>query len=176
VDLANGVVHVRRSLQRVDGRLVLVPTKTRRSRRTVPLGPVLTKTLREHHARQGAERMAAGSRWQDSDLVFTTLGGTPLEPNDISKRFPKLCAAAGLRRIRLHDLRHTCASLLLAQGHSPRVVMEILGHSSMDVTMNIYGHVELEAQREAIAATDLLIPAVKVSRQGRGATSDRRSR
>src|SRR5262245_30342608 len=125
VDLANGVVHVGRSLQRVDGRLVLVPTKTRRSRRTVPLGPVLTKTLREHRARQTAEPMAAGSRWQDPDLVFTTLSGTPLEPNDISKRFPKLCAAAGLRRIRLHDLRHTCASLLLAQGHSPRVVMEI---------------------------------------------------
>jgi integrase len=176
IDLAGGVIHVRRSLQRVDGRLVLVPTKTRRSRRTVPLGPVLTKTLKEHRVRQAADRMAAGSRWQDSDLVFATLSGAPLEPNDISKRFPKLCEAAGLRRIRLHDLRHTCASLLLAQGHSPRVVMEILGHSSLDVTMNIYGHVRLEAQREAIAATDLLIPAVKVSRRGYGSTSSRRSR
>jgi integrase len=150
---------------------VLVPTKTRRSRRTVPLGLVLSKILREHRVRQAAERMASGRRWQDLDLVFATLSGTPLEPNDISKHFPKLCDAAGLRRIRLHDLRHTCASLLLAQGHSPRVVMEILGHSSLDVTMNIYAHVRLEAQREAIASTDLLLPAVKLSRQRVGRAS-----
>lgn len=93
---------------------------------------------------------------------------------NVAKRFPRLCDAAGLRRIRLHDLRHTCASLLLAQGHSPRVVMEILGHSSLDVTMNIYGHVRLEAQREAIAATDLLIPAVKLGRQ-RGSNASGRT-
>jgi integrase len=65
-----------------------------------------------------------------------------------------LAAKAGLSNVRLHDLRHTCASMLLAQGVPPRVVMEILGHSSLDVTMNIYGHVMLDAQRDALRGMD----------------------
>jgi integrase len=80
-----------------------------------------------------------------------------LSPNDVSKSFPQLCEAAGLRRLRLHDLRHTCASLLLAQGVPPRVVMEILGHSSLDMTMNTYGHVMLDARRDALSGMDGLL-------------------
>lgn len=105
-------------------------------------------------ARQTLQRVEgrlvfAGALWQEFGLVFTTTVGTPIEPNDFSKAFGRLCRTAGLRPIRLHDLSHTCASTLLAQGGPPRVVMEVLGHSSLDVTMNIYGHVMRDAQREA---------------------------
>jgi integrase len=83
------------------------------------------------------------------DLVFTSSIGTPLEPRNANRVFTDLLKTAGLRPIRFHDLRHTCASLLLAQGVSPRVVMETLGHSAVAVTMNTYGHVMPLAQREA---------------------------
>jgi integrase len=157
VDLdGDGVLRVRQTLQRVDGRLVFAPPKTRRSRRTIPLPAATAKVLREHRQRQDRERAAAGQLWQDLGLVFTTTVGTPIEPNDFSKAFGRLCRTAGLRPIRLHDLRHTCASTLLAQGVPPRVVMEVLGHSSLDVTMNIYGHVMLDAQREALSGMDTL--------------------
>jgi integrase len=113
--------------------------------------------LREHQDRQAAERLAAGVRWIDTGLVFTTATGTPVEPNDFSKAFAQLCKVAGVRRVRLHDLRHTCASMLLAQGVPPRVVMEILGHSAIEVTMRIYGHVMLDAQRQALTGMDELL-------------------
>jgi integrase len=88
--------------------------------------------------------------WTDNGLVFTTSLGTPIEPRNISRSFDQLCERAKLRRIRLHDLRHTCATLLLAQGVPARVVMEILGHSQIAVTMNTYTHVVPELNRDAV--------------------------
>lgn len=154
VDLDLGVLRVRQTLQRHGGQLHLAPPKTARSRRSLPLPPACAVALRDHGERQAVERAAAGDRWQETGLVFTTTLGSPIEPNDFSKAFARLCATAGLRHVRLHDLRHTCASLLLAQGVPPRVVMEVLGHSSLDVTMNIYGHVMLDAQRDALRGMD----------------------
>lgn len=154
VDLDTGVLRVRQTLQRQNGRLEYVPPKTPRSRRTIPLLPGMVAALREHRTRQDAERVTAGERWHESGLVFTTETGTPVEPNDFSRAFVRTCERAGLRRIRLHDLRHTCASMLLAQGAPPRVVMEILGHSSLDMTMNTYAHVMLDAQRKALRGMD----------------------
>jgi integrase len=151
VELTTGVLHVRQTVQRHGGQLHYAPPKTPRSRRTIPLPPSCVKILERHRERQAEERITAGDSWQESDLVFTTPRGAPVEPNDFSKAFRRLCLAAGIRPVRLHDLRHTCASLLLAQGVPPRVVMEVLGHSSLDVTMNIYGHVMLDAQREALS-------------------------
>jgi integrase len=119
--------------------------------------PSLVATLREHRERQTEERARAGDAWTDSGLVFTTATGTPIEPNDFSKKFVRMCERAGVRRVRLHDLRHTCASMLLAQGVPPRVVMEVLGHSALEVTMTIYGHVMLDAQRAALAGMDELL-------------------
>jgi integrase len=86
--------------------------------------------LKEHKSRQEAEEDAAGERWTDSGLVFTTAIGTPIEPRNLNRHFNELCDAAGIRRVRLHDLRHTCATLLLAQGVDGRTIMELLAAGS----------------------------------------------
>ena len=153
VDLDKGTLRITRGLQRTGGALQELPTKTRRSRRTVPLPPVVVQALRAHRDRQEKER-ANTRHWQDTPYVFTSRVGTPLEPRTVTRTFHALCDRHGLRRVRLHDLRHTCVSLLLALGVSPRIVMEIVGHSAIEMTMNVYAHVSLDNQR---AALDLLM-------------------
>ncbi len=149
VDLEAGLLRVEQTLQRVDGRLRFAAPKTARSRRVVPLPPICVVALSEHRERQDQDRAALGRAWYESGLVFTTSIGTPLEPRNVNRSFETLCERAGVRRIRLHDLRHTCASLLLAQGVAPRVVMETLGHSQIAVTLNIYTHVMPTVLRDA---------------------------
>jgi integrase len=141
---------VRRALQRQrGGGLVFTDPKTQRSKRTLPLPAPLLTTLRDHQQKQGKERITAGSVWRGSQCVFTTPVGTPIDPRNDYREFKKLLARAGLPSVRLHDLRHTAASLLLAQGVPARVVMEILGHSAIALTMNTYSHVAPEVSREA---------------------------
>ena len=150
IDLSQGTLRVQRALQRrSDGRLVEVAPKTARSRRTLPLPASVVTALVDHRVNQQELRSAAGPRWTESDLVFTTRVGTPIHPRNDHRAFVALLRSAGLRRVRLHDLRHTTASLLLSQGVSPRVVMEILGHSQISVTMNTYSHVSPELNRAA---------------------------
>jgi integrase len=156
VDLDRGTLTVSKQLQRLDGRWQLVEPKTRQSRRTITLPQVTLTQLRAHRARQGQERLAAGLRWQHWDLVFPSSIGTPLEPRNLVTRFKALLQRAGLPDLRFHDLRHSCASLLIAQGVSPRVVMETLGHSQIGLTMNTYAHVLPEVQRQAATAMDAL--------------------
>ncbi len=100
---------------------------------------------------QKEEQLFAGRKWKGNQLglVFTTPIGTPLEPSGLVKQFKRILAAAGLPRQRFHDLRHGNASLLLALGVHPRVVMERLGHSEISLTMNTYSHPASELQREA---------------------------
>jgi integrase len=150
VDTRSGLLHVRRALQRQrGGGLVFTTTKTQRSRRTIPLPAPLVDALIAHRDRQEKERIAAGSLWRGSACVFTTQIGTPIEPRNDYREFKKLLDRAGLPSVRLHDLRHTAASLLIAQGVPARVVMEILGHSQIALTMNTYSHVAPEVSREA---------------------------
>ena len=107
---------------------------------------------------QETDRLAAGVEfWEDWGLIFTTRFGTPLSPRNDYREFQRLVAAASLRHVRLHDLRHTAASLTLAQGVSPRVVMEILGHSQISITMNTYSHVTPASSREAVARLEALL-------------------
>jgi integrase len=108
-------------------------------------------------ARQAQERLTAGLRWQHWDLVFPSSIGTPLEPRNLVTRFKALLERTGLPDLRFHDLRHSCASLLIAQGVSPRVVMETLGHGQIGLTMNTYAHVLPEVQRQAASAMDALL-------------------
>jgi integrase len=150
VDLVAGVVHVRQNLQRVGGELLITETKTQRSTRKLALPDPCVTALRARRATQLADRLAAGERWTSSDLVFTTRYGTPIEPRNLNRSFAVLCKNAGLRQVRLHDLRHTCASLLHEQGADARTIMEVLGHSSIRVTLDIYTFVRLETQRAAI--------------------------
>ena len=162
VDLDKGTLRISRGLQRAGGELRELPTKTPRSRRTVPLPPFVVQALRAHREGQAAERERAW-HWEDTPYVFTSTVGTPIEPRTLTRTFHALCERHGLRRVRLHDLRHSCVSLLLALGVSPRVVMEIVGHSAIEMTMNVYGHVSLDNQR---AALDLLNAQLMAGEEG----------
>lgn len=154
IDLDTAVLRVRRALVYVDGDLRFVDPKTSRSRRTIPLPAVSVQALKEHRRRQAAERLTAGPAWHDQDLVFASATGGPMDPNNFGRYFRALCDRAGIGRVRVHDLRHTCASLLLAQNFHPRVVMETLGHSGIAITMDTYSHVLPVLQRDAADLMD----------------------
>lgn len=119
IDFDTGVLHVRRALQYVDKQLAFVDPKTTRSRRSIPMPDVCIRALTAHRSRQAEERLAAGPRWTDHNLVFPSVIGTPLDPRNVSRRFIELCKVAGLRHIRLHDLRHTCAHPAPRSGRRP---------------------------------------------------------
>lgn len=148
VDLDEGTLRVTGTLNRVGGRLTRSDPKTARSRRLIPLPDMCVAALRQHKQQQAAE-CAAAVAWVESGFVFTTGVGTPIEPRNVGRHLDGLCQKAGIRRIRFHDLRHTCASLLLAQGVEPRVIMDTLGHSMIGTTLNLYAHVMPVAQRDA---------------------------
>ena len=131
-------------------RLVLGELKTPRSRRTLFLTPQLVELLRRHRVRQAAERMAVGEAWEDHGLVFPSEVGTPLDPDNVSHLFSRICRRAGLGHWHLHELRHSGASLMLAQGTDLYVVSEVLGHSSVAITKDVYGHL-VEGQKRAAA-------------------------
>jgi len=149
VDFSAGTIRVRHQLQRIDGKLTLVPPKTERSRRTLVMPTMIIERLHEHEKRQVAEKLWAGPKWQENGLVFANRAGGPTQARDAIRQFHDALAQTGLRRVRFHDLRHSCATLLLVQGVSPRVVMEVLGHSEIALTMNAYSHVVPELQHEA---------------------------
>jgi integrase len=130
VDLDRGESRVSVALQRRKGSKTLAEPKTERSRRALSLPSVLLSALKAHGMRQLEERLAAGPKWRDHGLVFPSTVGTPLEPRNVTRHYKEMLRRAGLpESTRFHDLRHTAASLLVAQGVHPRVVMEILGHS-----------------------------------------------
>ena len=149
--LAESLAETRRQLKAVQGSLRFAEPKTDRGRRTITLPGLVATALHEHRTRQIEERMAAGSRWRDWGLVFTTPIGTPIGTHSLHRMFKTILRGAGLPDIRYHDLRHTAATLLLAQGVAPRTIMETLGHSQIGLTLNTYGHVVPTLQREAAA-------------------------
>jgi integrase len=123
----------------------------------VPLPRICVVALRWQRLRQAALRQAAGEQWQDTGYVFTTRTGRPIQARNIYRSFGRLSRKAGIPIIRLHDARHGCATLLTSHGVPPRVVMEILGHSQIGVTMNVYTHVVQNTQRETLATMDRLL-------------------
>ncbi|MEU3746879.1 MULTISPECIES: tyrosine-type recombinase/integrase [Streptomyces] len=156
VDLDHRVLYVRQQTQRRRGVLYDDDPKGRR-RRAVPLPAMCIAPLRWHRMRQNDQRVKAGEEWKGSDYVFTTRTGSPVEPRNVYRSFTRVAASAGLRVIRLHDARHGCATILTAAGVPPRVVMEILGHSQISITMDVYTHVVQDTQREAISHMDRLL-------------------
>jgi integrase len=145
-----GALAVRQALQRQPGKgLVMVPPKSRAGRRTIALPPPLRDALRAHRAVQLGERLAAGSVWEDHDLVFCQENGRPIEPRSDHRAWRALLADAGVPQARLHDARHTAATLLLQQGVKARVAMDILGHSQISLTLGTYSHVAPELAEDA---------------------------
>jgi integrase len=158
VDFEHNLLRITGSLQRAEGKLERTAPKSAAGARTLPLPPVLAEALRDHQARQEQERAELGPEWREHGLVFPSSVGTPMEPRNLYRHFKTLLKKLGLpATLRVHDLRHSCATLLIAQGVHPRVVMEILGHSQISLTMNTYGHVMPETQREAAAKVDALL-------------------
>jgi len=141
VDLDAGRMQLVRTRLSVGGRVVDSEPKTAAGRRSLPLDPGLVAVLRRHRARQAEERLAWVPAWSDTGYVFTREDGTPLHPEHLSDRLETLARRAGLPRIRLHDLRHTAATLMLADGTPVNVAQEMLGHASPTITQEIYQHV-----------------------------------
>ena len=138
------------TLQYYGGKLVRESTKTAASVRTLPLPDTLLPMLKDHLARQQA-------KFPENTYVFASVAGTPISPRNLLRQFKALLEKAELREIRFHDLRHSCATFLVAGGVHPRTVMEILGHAQISTTMNIYGHVMHETKVSAVSGIDKLL-------------------
>lgn len=156
VDLESAVLRVTGSLQRLQGKLIVQPPKTKKSTRALKIPKSLLAILREHRTRQLEERLKT-EHWQDNDLVFCTSIGTYIEPRNVRRKLDELMKDSGMRYFRLHDIRHFFASLLLAQGVELKMVSELLGHSSIRITGDIYAHVMPAAKDEAIDMLDNLL-------------------
>lgn len=157
VDLDSSALRVRRTLQRVGGEFRLEEPKTARSRRQIQLTRVAIAALRRRRTRQLEERVAVGKAWREGDLVFSDQAGGPLVASSVTKAFQRILSAAGLPRVRFHDLRHTAATLALGRGVHPKIVSEMLGHSSIAVTLDLYSHVTPMMQSEAAAVMDAVV-------------------
>lgn len=160
VDLDSSKLLVRATLQRRRGEFAFVEPKTARSRRQVLLSELAVSALRRHRRRQAEERLRRGAERQDLDLVFANDVGGPIEVTNLTRRhYRPLLVAAGLPVIRFHDLRHTAATLMLAQNVNPKIVSEMLGHSQISITMDLYQHVTETMQRDAARAIDAILRA-----------------
>jgi integrase len=157
LDLETATLRVARSLQRIGGAIVLKEPKTERSRRTLSLPTSAVVGLKAHRDRQAWERKAAGARWRESGMVFTTSIGTLIDPDRLTKEYKALLRRAGLRDQRFHDLRHTAATLMLRDGLPVHEVSAVLGHSQTSTTLNVYSHVLPGANERAAATMERLL-------------------
>jgi integrase len=159
VDLDHRRIHIRYTLQDLKGGVFeFSPPKTDSSRRAITLTDMAVVALRRHRKAQRRRPGELGTAWQERDLVFTTATGGPIRGNHILQRhFEPLCKELGLPRIRLHDLRHTAASLLLRNRIPAKVVQEMLGHTTISMTLDIYSHVLPDMQQQAAASLDQLL-------------------
>jgi integrase len=141
VDLEHGVLRLRHGLVREGGKTALVNLKIPKSRRSVRLTRATAEALRSHLKRQLEKIERVGSLYQPGGLVFATQTGTLINPSNLRNRsFKPLLKRAGLPDICFHDLRHTCATLLLSQGTHPKLVQELLGHATVAMTLDTYSH------------------------------------
>jgi integrase len=152
VDLDGKVLQINRTRVTVTRDVLDSTPKTESGRRSIPLDPSLVVVLHRHQTRQKAEKLAAGEAYRDGGYLLANELGEPYNPNDVSKAFDALVKASRLPRIRLHDTRHTAASLMLASGTPVKVVSDLLGHASPTITLATYAHVLPNMAEEAGAA------------------------
>jgi integrase len=155
VDFTSGTVHLGRQLQRRNGELYEDTTKGRK--RPMPLPLICVIALRWQRLRWFSMGEKAGAGWVPNDYVFITRTGRPIEGRNLYRSFTRLAASAGIRVVRLHDARHGFATLMADSGVEPRLLMELMGHSEIGVTMNVYTHVVQKSKREAIKTIDRLL-------------------
>jgi integrase len=154
VDLDKSVLHVHATLACINGRMAITEPKTPASNRRLRLPPFLVTCLREHQDRQTWARKQAGPLWEEHGLVFPSTVGTPVAPPNLYHAFHHLLKSAGLPRHRFHDLRHTAAALMIADNVPIKLVSEILGHSNISVTLQVYGHLYDRQREEAVATLE----------------------
>ena len=157
INFEKGTLQVRRTLSRIPSKMpgkgyTEAEPKTQKSRRSIVVAPFALEVLKRHRVRQLEAKLKAGTAWQDHDFVFCTSVGTHLNPDrDILQQLKGLLEKAGLPDIRFHDLRHCAATLLLSEGVHPKIVQEILGHSNISITLDIYSHILPTMQSDAIS-------------------------
>lgn len=149
IDLETRTIRVSKMLDRIDGKLQLGPVKTDGSTRDAAIPGPCVDALTRHREQQEAMRREAGKGWVTSDFVFTTSLGTPIEPRNVNRHFAALCDRAEVRRIRFHDLRYSCATLLYELGVPIENIQDVLGHSSPTITKLIYVDGTDKVQRDA---------------------------
>jgi integrase len=157
IDFDGKVIHVRQQIYRAGGELHIGPVKTRAGSRDLPLLGLARTALAARREAQESDRSRLGAAWADTGLVFTTRTGRPVEPRNLVRSFARICEHGGVRRIRLHAIRHTTASLLKDLGVPARDAQAILGHSHISTTQQIYTHVDDAARRDAVNRLNTLL-------------------
>ncbi len=148
IDFEAGVLHVRQTVGALHGKTEYKKPKTARSRRDIDLADGILAVLRAHKTRQSTRRLELGPRWQDHDLVFPSTVGTPVNPDNCDQDFNRLIKKAGVKLIRIHDTRHSYATLAILNGIPINVVSQSMGHGDISTTLRTYAHVMPEQNRE----------------------------
>jgi len=169
VDWVNSKIHVRRSLYKG----AFQSPKSEYSKRVIDMGPRLTETLKAHRKKQNETRLKVGADWMNHGLVFCQNDGNVLDGDNLYHRdFKAILKKAGLRSIRIHDLRHTHAAILISAGHNLKYIQNQMGHSSIQVTMDLYGHIMPEVHEGAAKRTeDFVYCPATVPEQKEGVTA-----
>ena len=158
VDFNSRTLSVMGSIHRIKGLgMVIAPPKTRRSRRQIDLSDEVVDLLRTVRGQQVAMKAVLGNEWNSDNWVFANPEGGPTVPDQVTQEFARIIKKAALPHIRLHDLRHQCATLLFKRGVSAKVMSELLGHSSISITLDTYSHVLPGMQREAVSLLDGIV-------------------
>ena len=150
VDLDAGTLKVATTLARVNGKLTFSEPKTDRARRTIPLSTAVVAMLKRHKAAQAVEKLKVGSQWQDCGLVFTTELGAPVDPRNLLRVIEAAAKTAGVEGVGVHTLRHSAAVRWLERGVHIKAVADLLGHSSIAITGDVYGHTSDDTARTAV--------------------------
>ena len=162
VDLILASLRVVQSVQRLNtGEFIVQEPKTASGRRTIALSPASCLVLREHREKQEADATLLGRQLAEDDLVFSHPDGSPRDPSTLTLAFRRLTRRVGLDGVRLHDLRHTMASLYLEQGVNPKTVAERLGHASVTITLDLYSHCLPGVQEAAAVQFDTAMEQAK---------------
>ena len=171
IDLNEGVLQVRQTLARVNvynergerqrTQLVFQEPKTAQSRRKVPIPGSCLVALKRHKAKQAEEKLLLGPAYEDNGLAVCQPDGKPIDPRNFLRYFQKVLKQAGLPAIRIHDARHTFATMMLELGESPKTVQTMLGHSRVSITLDTYSHVSLELEKKAAAKLDAALGGEK---------------
>ncbi|NMA62252.1 MAG: site-specific integrase, partial [Firmicutes bacterium] len=149
VDLVARRLAVKRTLLRASPEPILGPPKNGRSR-AIAISPQTASLLKKHKTKQNELKLSVGEAYADKGFVFAKENGDPIQINNFGQRsYTDLIELAGVKNIRFHDLRHTCATLLLAKGVNPKIVQERLGHTDISMTLNRYSHVTPTMQDSA---------------------------